>query len=502
MSYVKTGFPEIRAIFLAQFHPDLGPIVRLSVPDDAVDTGPKPGSEPGTARSTVNLCELGDEARRGAGELVQLVARPGESRAPAAATATDGDKIDFNSIQALVIPKLTLFERLITVNTGRHKVMCYPVSVEGNYVRNVFIFNMCFAFDIAADTKCFGPVVKRVGCLLKELEITGRLLSDPDGSRPLRTMMRQLVAKLNAHGEYQIELDLKGLLQPIASTGFSIKLFPYYGCPRTIRAYHVPVKVADFDVARSMSAQTAYRASAPDDVMWDLVLERVIQFIDGVNHVHRISRLALIREETTVLALRHLDYYGCIVLVDIFQFGNVYEAGHRVMALFRDGRLQRECLAYVAGDRAEGAVVPLDRLLALYATVRRRWTVAEWIVENGVDVEQLDVRRFFVFGVVHGLLRRVYCHPVLRGAPPSLAGAPPSLAGMPPSPGASDAEAEAEAGSAEPPGPGAADALGPRLLARLDGTHNLDEISIAEDKDCATLRDMFARHGGIEYVHL
>ncbi|KAJ1732368.1 Nitrogen permease regulator 2 [Coemansia biformis] len=478
MEFGSSGFPEIRAIFLAQFHPDQGPIVRLSIPEDAVDAGPRtysgsctgrsddnPGEEPQTATES-------DGGRHETHRLVELIKRP-PSNKPVACSG----KIDFNSIQAMVIPKLTLFERLITVDTGRYKVMCYPIAVEGNYVRNVFIFNMCFAFDIDADTMCYGPVVKRMGCLLKELETTGRLLSDPGGSRPLKTMMRQLVSKLNDHGEYQIELDLKGLLQPIAATGFSIKLFPYYKNPRNIEPYHVPVKQIDFELAKCKSAQTVYQQGAPGDVLWDLVLDRVTQCIDNVNHVRRIAKLAQIEEETVILALKHLDYYGCIALVDVFQFSNVYEAQHSIRDLFRDGKLQRECQDYVVGD-AQDSTVRVGELLGLYASIGQRKTVAEWIVDNNVDVERLDVRRFVVFGIINNFLRRVHCYPVLCET-------------------RSDGK-----GRDNTPDSSAEGGLDPRTLEMLDGTHTMDEISIVADRDSAALRKMLDQHGGVEYIYM
>ncbi|KAJ2156560.1 Nitrogen permease regulator 2 [Coemansia sp. RSA 552] len=479
MSFLHNGFPEIRAIFLAQFHPDLGPIVRLSIPDDAIDTEQKmygdfyrtaTDEESGSGDALmISMSKAVPEVP----QMVQLIKRPEQPTLPAA----DSSKIDFNSIQTLVIPKLTLFERLITVNTGKHKVMCYPIAVEGDYARNVFIFNMCFAFDIGADTKCYGPIVKRVGSLLKELETTGKLLSDPEGTRPLRTMMRQLVNKLNDHGEYQIELDLKGLSQPMASTGISIKLFPYYENPQNIVSHHVPVKIVDFELAKRKSAQTVYQSHAPGDIQWDLVLDRVTQFIDNINHVRRIARLTQIHEDMVVLALKHLDYYGCIALADIFQFSNVYEARYQVMDVFRNAWLQRECHSYVTRD-GQTSSISIEKLIQMYATVRQRKTVAEWVVENDINVEAFDVRRFFMFGVIHQMLRRVHCYPVLR------------------TPGADGPQASS--GSA---GNGSSGA-DPRLLAMLDGTHSMDELSVVEDKDAAALREMFGQHGGVDYVFL
>ncbi|PIA18844.1 nitrogen permease regulator 2 [Coemansia reversa NRRL 1564] len=417
MTFINNDFPEIKAIFLAQFHPDLGPMVRLSIPEDS---------------------------------------------------CTDSNKIDFNSIQALVIPKLTLFERLITINTGKYKVMCYPIAVEGKYVRNVFIFNMCFTFDIDADTKCYGPVVKRVGCLLKELEITSKLLSDPESSRPLKTMMRQLVNMLNAYGEYQIELDLKGLSQPMGLTGISVKIFPHFENPQDIKSYHVPVKMIDFNIAKHKSAQTIYQTQASDELLWDLVIDRVTECIDNVTHVGRISKLTQIREETVIQALKHLDYYGCIALVDIFQFCNIYEPQYQMMDLFRNGWLQRECYNYVTSNGQTDSI-SLEKLIQLYSTIRQRKTVAEWVIENDVDVDQCDVRRLMVFGVIFKLLKRVHCYPML---------------------------CEPATGNTT------SDRLSSRLLGMLDGTHHLDEICVSQNKDTATLYNMFDQHGGIEYIFL
>ncbi|KAJ2355201.1 Nitrogen permease regulator 2 [Coemansia sp. RSA 2618] len=502
MSFMHSGFPEIRAIFLAQFHPDFGPIVRLSVPEDAVDAGKKAYNDACAAAgdelhscgpmlatgSSVSTSSFHSE-RAESVEVVKLINRPTHSQ-----PAVDGSKIDFNSIQTLIIPKLTLFERLITVNTGRFKVMCYPIAVEGNYARNVFIFNMCFAFDIDADTKCYGPVVKRVGCLLKELETTGKLLSDPEGNRPLLMMMRQLVNKLNDHGEYQIELDLKGLSQPMASTGISIKLFPYYENPKTIELFHVPVKLIDFDIAKRKSAQTVYQEHASNDIMWDMVLDRVTECIDNVNHVRQIARLTQILEPTVILALQHLDYYGCIALVDIFQFSNVYEAQHQVKSIFRNGWLQRECHSYVTRDGQAGSV-PIEKLIQLYTTVRERKTVAEWVIENDIDVERFDVRRFIVFGVLHQILRRVHCYPVLcKPAAEDMQQQQQHSQQQP------SACSDGSSGSNEPQEEAAK--LDPHVITMLDGTHHLDEICVKENKDAAVMRGLLDQHGGIEYIFL
>ncbi|KAJ2580137.1 Nitrogen permease regulator 2 [Coemansia sp. RSA 1836] len=500
-------FPKIEAIFLAQFHPDLGPIVRVSVPKDAVELGENRGyigssstrGECDTGITEGSVITIGNNSSNFGYfhggeqlvEVVELIKRPTNPKA----VATNSDKIDFNAIQALVIPKLTQYERLITVYTGKFKIMCYPVAVEGNYQRNMLIFNMCFAFDISADTKCYGPVVKRVGCLLKELEISNGLLSDSEGERQLTSMMRQLVSKLNDYGECQIELDLKGLSQSMLSTGISIRLFPYYGNPQVIEPYHVPVRTIDFELAKQRSTLAVSQANIPDSVMWDLVIDRVLEHMDNVNHVRRIASLTKIPENTVVLALQHLDYYGCIAIVDIFQFGNVYETQYRVMDLYRDAWLQRECYSYVTRD-GQASDMQAEELIRLYSTIQKRRTVAEWILENAVDIERLDVRRFIVFGVIHQLLRRVHCFPVICGSEVKVCdGEQSSIAE---DIGTSVAEtASLSNGNDNDNG-----CLKRHLVEMLDGTHHMDDICVVMDKDAATLRRMLDAHGDIEYMYL
>ncbi|KAJ2903459.1 Nitrogen permease regulator 2 [Coemansia aciculifera] len=494
-------FPKIKAIFLAQFHPDLGPIVRVSVPKDAVEHGENRGY-------ISNMCARGDDDSRIAegsiitignnssnfgyyngceqpAEVIELIKRPTNPKA----AATSSSKIDFNAIQTLVIPKLTQFERLITVYTGKFKLMCYPVAVEGDYARNALIFNMCFAFDKGADTKCYEPVVKRVGCLLKELEISSRLLSDHDGEQQLTSMMRQLVSKLNDYGECQIELDLKSL--SMSSTGISIRLFPHYANPKEIKPYHVPVRTIDFEMAKQRSSLIVDHADIPDDVMWDLVVDRVLEHMDNINHVRRIASLTKISEETVILALRHLDYYGCIAIVDIFQFGSIYEAQYGVMDLYRNAWLQRECHSYVTRN-GQTSDMQTEELIRLYSTIQKRRTVAEWILEHEIDIERLDVRRFIVFGVIHKLLRRVHCFPVICGPDTRVSEGEQISIGDDAGASMSETASMSNANGFLPP----------RLAEMLDGTHNMDELCVVADKDATTLRQMFDARGNIECLYL
>lgn len=91
---------------------------------------------------------------------------------------------------------------------------------------------------------------------------------------------------------------------------------------------------------------------------WDIALQQIIPFIDGVNHVDRISQLSGVRLDVTKTAIQHLLFTKTICLTDIFQVGfellfltleysNMYCTTPLISKLFEDPQLQSECLSFV-----------------------------------------------------------------------------------------------------------------------------------------------------------
>ncbi|KAJ1933000.1 Nitrogen permease regulator 2, partial [Linderina pennispora] len=165
---------------------------------------------------------------------------------------------------------------------------------------------------------------------------------------------------------------------------------------------------------------------------------------------------------------------------------------------YSDASLQKECYRYVTRD-GKASDVPLEELIKLYATMRERETVADWILNSNIDIERIDVRRLLIFGVMHHILRRVHCYPVLC-IPQSV-----DDAGRAAGEHVEDAAQQASGTAGGDPARGDLPAktesceLSDSLKAMLDGTHHLDEISVLENKDMVTLRSMLDGHGHIEY---
>lgn len=114
----------------------------------------------------------------------------------------------------------------------------------------------------------------------------------------------------------------------------NVKLFPVYPAPPSVKAWQVPL----FTV----------RYQAFMDENWDLTMQRVVPYINGVNSVRIISILADTDFSLTCRAIRHLLYYGCLLLLDIFSFSAIYAPTAQFSStIASDEDMQRECARYV-----------------------------------------------------------------------------------------------------------------------------------------------------------
>ena len=179
----------------------------------------------------------------------------------------------------------------------------------------------------------------------------------------------------------------------------NLKLFARFPNPIAVQDWDVPVLLIDME------------RYATDG--WDLTLLKVLPFIDGVHHVKRIAQLADINVALVKRCIEHLLYYSFAVLIDIFQFSNMYTARPQIARMLDDAELGAECAAYVARHR----MTPLPSLLLwrMYSMLSMGRTVGDWIDMVGEPVLSVDVRRFVTFGVIKGFLRRLRRYPMYLG---------------------------------------------------------------------------------------
>ncbi|KAF9092402.1 Nitrogen permease regulator 2 [Mortierella sp. AD031] len=220
----------------------------------------------------------------------------------------------------------------------------------------------------------------------------------------MQNLIEQLIEDLNSYCECQIPID--------SANTINLKLFPTYPNPAPVYDYQVPISTVNLE--------------ALTDVNWDMTMQRITGYINGVNSVKRIAEYADVETGLARMCMEHLLYYGCIIMVDLFQFKNIYAVKMEMMRLTEDVALQYECVAYVTLPDMHAP--SFAKIFSLYCSLQYGVVLQDWIEQNQIADYNIDVRRFISFGVIKGFLYRVHKYPILDYYDPVTPGSAPSSA--------------------------------------------------------------------------
>ncbi|KAJ3219719.1 Nitrogen permease regulator 2 [Clydaea vesicula] len=228
----------------------------------------------------------------------------------------------------------------------------------------------------------------------RALEVESEFLSKSETKKELQNILEQLVEDLNYYSECQIPIN--------DANTINLKLFPIYPDPPPVRDFQVPVCIIDLEMVM--------------DKYCDLTMRRVVPRINGVNTIKKISELADVRVDLARSCVQHLLYYGCVKLVDIFQFSNVYAPKSHLNSMLNNIEAQNNCIDFVTLNGYPP--VSFDRIFSLYCALKHELSVKDWIEDNEVWNHHIDVRinairRFFIYGVLKGYIFRIHKYPLI-----------------------------------------------------------------------------------------
>ncbi|KAI9820133.1 MAG: Nitrogen permease regulator 2 [Thelocarpon impressellum] len=385
---------------------------------------------------------------------------PANSITPSPTSSTP-PLFDADALIPLLIPRQELCDRLVCTAANRHRVVGQPVCIASRrYARNELLFNFALVLDEAADPSRYLAVVRKLARLFRALEEQGGFLTKDlkEGRRGKVYALCEIVLEdLNNYCECMIPIDEFNTV--------NIKLFPLYPPPPAVRAWHVPLSTV--------------RLESLMDVNWDLTMQKIVPFIDGINSVRRIAELADTDYKLVKKCVEHLLYYGCLLMLDVFQFGAVYAPTPEIDMLLEDAAMQDECAAYIASS---GPPLPPADIVALYMSLHVRLPLRVWAVEYAAAVASIDLRRFITFGCIKGFLYRVQKY----------AFAPPGLAL-----GRRHHRQHSHGLSASRPG----DIPALPLARFLDGTHCFDEICAEMQCSEKELLRKLKTMGDVQVIH-
>ncbi|XP_011876032.1 PREDICTED: nitrogen permease regulator 2-like protein isoform X2 [Vollenhovia emeryi] len=282
----------------------------------------------------------------------------------------------FDNVSVYIIPKAQLQRSTITITLKEYKILGFPVKiVDKKYARNAFYFNLCFVCDADARTVHYEPVVRKMSDFLMALELENCFLSASDDKSRLAEMLAQAMQDLNLH---KMCILTEGTMTSHLKV---VRLAPE---PKPVLDHQVPIFLED-------------KESFQND-QWDLTTQQLLPYIDGFNHVARIAALADVENNLVKSCVQNLV--------------NVYAATTKLRKFPDDAKLVERCVAYASTSARQPAY--FRDIYRMYTSMTYGVTMKDLCQRLNPQNLRINERRLVQFGMIEGLIRRIYNYPVLH----------------------------------------------------------------------------------------
>ncbi|KAK5961374.1 nitrogen permease regulating protein NPR2 PWA37_001228 [Arxiozyma heterogenica] len=272
--------------------------------------------------------------------------------------------INFDSLKNYIIPKPQLCHRLLTLKYANYRIVSYPVAINNSlYARNYFRFNLVFVFQYDCQTSPYESAIMRLGKMFRSLEEQRQILSrsehDPalfkndsnfncNNNNNIHTnhsninnsdekllsmpdLLMRIYQDLNNYSECLIPIN--------QGHAIDLKIFPLLKTPKAANLSVEDVPMLIVNLAKII------------DLNWDPTMISIIPYITGLNSIFTISKLSNCDPGLVIECIKHLIYYKCVIIIDIFQFSNIYAPTSLINTFLTDPTMATECRNYVTLPR-------------------------------------------------------------------------------------------------------------------------------------------------------
>nr|CCA21887.1 conserved hypothetical protein [Albugo laibachii Nc14] len=287
------------------------------------------------------------------------------------------------------------------VSVQSFTVIGYPVCIEDDkYHRNALLFNIGFVAEEGAQLSALRPLLRKFGTLLEMMERQSGFLHKETTKALLPKILPQMLHDLIVQDECIISIDKANIL--------NLKIFPQnFSVPQEVSEYHVPVPLCDLRVKCDTCAE------------WDLAIQQIVPFLDGVKSIRRISMEANMEIQLVKKCVAQLIFFNYVQLIDIFAFSNIYAPISGISSLATQTELQLICAEYVTKSRQP--IVPFAKIFALYCSMQPNLRLSDFCLLYAESLESIDIRRFVTFGILYHFIKRVFLYPVILEASQNIA---------------------------------------------------------------------------------
>ena len=341
----------IRAIFYSEFDNSLGPRVLFDAPDGSVSRA----AEMPWMNQQQLPAEEDEEHRPEMTPLFEAISD----------YSITGPQLSGHLITVLV-PALGMLASPGTVSDDV-QVVNFPIAISGSkYGRNALLFNVGLVLYKHAPAQLFTAALRKLSLMLRSMELESEFLSTPSKKAALSLLLPRLLQDLNASGECTLPLDSRNFLSLKLPAPADVLLPTADGSNN--RSKRISDKQAEYCRTRHSShpGGSWYLAHAmanqrliPEvkehhvpcllvdptqiqNIDWDITVQKIIYFIDGVKCAKEIALESKVDSNLCRASLRVLLWHGCLVLVDIFRYSNIYALRDGVAGLFQAGPLRHE----------------------------------------------------------------------------------------------------------------------------------------------------------------
>lgn len=302
----------------------------------------------------------------------------------------------FDSISDILIIEPELCNKLIEFNTQQYNILSIALVFHSSiYARNTYYCNlsMYFVRDVSQSNtiiSMYKPVLYKLSQYLSTLELQSYYLSSINNTAVRNDLLQKVCQQLNTYGETNITVN--------NSNRINLKLYPILDMPPHVNTYDVPIQL--------INIQSIQRTE------WDLTLCELINYIDGVSTIYRISVLSGIHITLVIKCIEQLLYYRCIQLIDCFQYTNIYQTTDKLHLFIQsDPTIQSQCCIAVALYTNQ-RIPQFHYIIKLLSLFHRNNNVKSIIYQYRPAQYNIDIQKLIVYAATNHIIQRIYCYPI------------------------------------------------------------------------------------------
>lgn len=143
---------------------------------------------------------------------------------------------------------------------------------------------------------------------------------------------------------------------------------------------------------------------------WDLTTMRICPYINGFNHIGRISASAHIALDLVKECIKHLVLLEVALLVPVFQYNNMYRPTPKLNLLSKSSKMAARCISKCSLSKQRKCNV--RDVFRMFAAMAHGASFGEICVRFNPASLNINDRQMVLFGLVEGLIRIVNKYPI------------------------------------------------------------------------------------------